>query len=359
MGQDRASVPRMYGAQPVVPVFCKFDSIEVNVSALEVVTPGCYVLADIGGTNARFAFVTANDTTLQCVYSYACSEFLRFEDTLRAYIERLAQSAAPNPIGVCLAVAASVHDDLIKMTNSPWQFSRGALRDLFKLPITILNDFSAQAYCLADLTQIQLQWWQQEVPRSALAAPALHARSIVGPGTGFGAATMLPKGEILESESGHVSFAPVDAHEQALLTCLWQRYSRISVEHLLSGPGLANLYWANAQLQGVEGELHAAAVVAGAEQGDMLCLQSIADFTGIMGSVCGDIALSSGSLSGLFLSGTMLKKMDRIFDRELFLTRFIDKGSFATWCGSVPIAYICADYPGLLGCAAYCRSVHA
>jgi glucokinase len=335
-----------------------FDLIEVNVSAQDLSAPGCYVLADIGGTNARFAFVTTGDATLQCVHSYACSEYGRFEDALHAYIERLAQNAAPKPIGVCLAVAAAVHNDLIKMTNSPWQFSRSALSQLLSLPITTLNDFSAQAYCLADLEPAQVQWWQQAAPSLAVAAPARHALSIVGPGTGFGGATLLPSGEILESEPGHVSFAPVNPHEAALLAGLWQRYPRISVEHLLSGPGLANLYWANAQLQGIQGELHAADVVAGAEQGDALCLRSIADFTGIMGSVCGDIALATGSLSGLYLSGAMLAKMDKILDRRLFMMRFTDKGPFATWCSEVPVGHISADYPGLLGCAAYCRSVH-
>lgn len=327
-------------------------------SAQGLATQGCYVLADIGGTNARFAFVTASDAALQCVHSYTCSEYVRFEDALHAYLERLTQSAAPQPISLCLAVAAPVHEDPIKMTNSPWQFSRAALSALLEIPVNILNDFGAQAHCLVDLRHTPVQWWQQSTPNPGLAMPAQHARSIVGPGTGFGGATLLPSGEILESEPGHVSFAPVNAHEAALLKRLWQRYSRISVEHLLSGPGLANLYWANAQLQGVDAELQAASIVAGAEQGDALCRQSIADFTAMMGSVCGDIALSTGSLSGVLLSGAMLEKMQQFFDRRLFMTRFTEKGPFTAWCRSVPVGIINAAYPGLLGCAAYCRSAH-
>lgn len=328
------------------------------MSVQDLLKQGCYVLADIGGTNARFAFVTASDATLQCVQSYACSEYERFEDALTAYIALLAQSSAPQPKSICLAVAAAVNADLIKMTNSPWQFSRSALSNRVDLPISVLNDFSAQAYCLTDLENAKVQWWQQALPSQTLATPALHARSILGPGTGFGGSTVLPSGDILESEPGHLSFAPVNSHEAALLAQLWKRYSRISIEHLLSGPGLANLYWANAQLQSLGGELQAEDIVAGAEQGDELCLQSIADFTGIMGSVCGDIALVTGSLSGLFLSGAMLTKMDRLFNRGLFMTRFTDKGPFASWCSSVPVGRICANYPGLLGCAAYCRSFH-
>lgn len=329
--------------------------MSVSVSAQDLATLGCYVLADIGGTNARFAFVTASDATLQCVHSYACSEYEHFEDALNRYFERLALSGAPKPVSACFAVAAAVHGEHIKITNSPWQFSRSKLSQALGMPVNILNDFSAQAYCLASLQEEQVQWWQQSVPE---AASTRHARSIVGPGTGFGGATLLPSGEILESEPGHISFAPVNAHETALLKRLWQRYPRISVEHLLSGPGLANLYWANAQLGGIECELQAAAIVAGAQQGDELCLRSIKDFTGIMGSVCGDLALVTGSLSGFFLSGAMLEKMDLFFDHRLFMTRFTDKGPFARWCSSVPVGRINIDYPGLLGCAAFCRSTH-
>jgi len=321
--------------------------------AQDLATSGCYVLADIGGTNARFAYVTASDATLQCVHSYACSDFERFEDALRSYFERIALSAAPKPVSACFAVAAAVHGAVIKITNSPWQFSRSSLSEEIGMPVSILNDFSAQAYCLASLQDEQVQWWQTGVLEATVTQ---HARTILGPGTGFGGATLLPSGEILESEPGHISFAPVDVHEAALLARLWQRYPRISVEHLLSGPGLANLYWANAQLRDVPSELLAADIVAGAEQGDALCLQSIKDFTGILGSVCGDLALVTGSLSGLFLSGAMLEKMDRLFDQRLFMTRFTDKGLFARWCSSVPVGRISADYPGLLGCAAYCRA---
>lgn len=323
------------------------------MSALTGKTATSIVLGDIGGTNARFAYVTPADASIQCIHTYACSEYGRFEDALHAYIQRLANDGAPKSVRVCLAVAASVHEDRIRMTNSPWQFSRSELSAQLGMPVQILNDFSAQAHCLSALGDEQLQWWQQ--PANTAEIGGRYARTVVGPGTGFGGATLLPSGEILESEPGHVSFAPVNAHEAALLTQLWQRYPRISVEHLLSGPGLANLYWANAALNGAVSELPAPAIVAGAQAGEALCLQSIRDFTAIMGSVCGDIALSTGSLSGLYLSGAMLAKMDTLFDQGLFMRRFTDKGPFSEWCSNVPVARISAAYPGLLGCAVYSR----
>lgn len=324
---------------------------------------GCHVLADIGGTNARFAWVAPGSALLQCVQRVACADFVHFEEALQAYLERLRAESAPKPVSACFAVAASVHDDLIRMTNSPWQFSRRALSAQLGLPVHILNDFSAQAWCLPLLAPgsppvlgaDNMHWWQ--AGSRPVGVPC--ASTIVGPGTGFGAATMTAQGEVLESEPGHVSFAPVTLHEVALLKQLWQRYPRVSVEHLLSGPGLANLYWANSRLQGGEKELPAAQIVEGALEGDALCEQSVGDFTGILGSVCGDIALSMGSLGGVFLSGAMLEKMDSVFNKALFMARFLDKGPFQDWCTQVPVARLNLPYPGLTGCALYCRTHHA
>jgi len=324
---------------------------------------GCHLLADIGGTNARFAWVLPGSAHLQCVERVACADFVHFEDALEAYLERLRAEHAPKPVSACFAVAASVHDDLVSMTNSPWQFSRRALAAQMGFPVHVLNDFSAQAWCLPLLVPgsppvlgaDSVQWWQAGSPRTDVPA----ASTIVGPGTGFGAATMSAQGDVLESEPGHVSFAPVSLHEVALLKLLWQRYPRVSVEHLLSGPGLANLYWANSCLQGGEKELSAAEIVALALQGEALCQESITDFTGILGSVCGDIALSMGSLGGVFLSGTMLEKMEPVFNKALFMARFLDKGPFQDWCTRVPVARLCLPFPGLTGCALFSRTLHA
>lgn len=316
----------------------------------------CHVLADVGGTNARFAWVTNNDASLQCIETFACAEYGRFEEAVKAYFHRLSMQGAPKAVSACFAIAASVHEDLICMTNSPWQFSRRDLASDLGIPVAVLNDFSAQAWSLSDLLPGQIQPVQEGGAPVTDAPEAHYTRTVVGPGTGFGGASLLPGGIVVESEPGHVSFAPVTAHEMALLKQLWQRIPRVSVEHLLSGPGLANLYWANACLLGKERELAAPQIVAEALAGDALCEQTVRDFVGILGSVCGDIALSMGSLSGFYLSGAILEKMDRLFDTSLFSARFNDKGPFSAWCRQVPVARITAPFPGLLGCAAYSRA---
>ncbi|MDP2141234.1 MAG: glucokinase [Gammaproteobacteria bacterium] len=322
----------------------------------------CHVVADIGGTNARFAWLgqssidpgAQTDALLQCVTSYRCADFVHFEDALEAYLAGLRKEHAPKPVSLTLAVAASVHHDIIALTNFDWRFSRSELAASLGIPVNVLNDFSAQALCLPMLGDVDLQWLQRPITHVA------GARTIVGPGTGFGASTLTHGGEVLESEPGHVSFAPVCEHESNVLRELWQRYPRVSVEHLLSGPGLANLYWANVRLRGLPERVptpEPAIIVEEARNGDPLALDTVQDFIAILGSVCGDIALSMGSLGGFYLSGGMLEKMGSLFDKGVFLSRFQAKGPFQNWCREVPIARVTLAYPGLLGCAVYARSL--
>ena len=311
---------------------------------------GWHIVADIGGTNARFALASQNDAPLQGVSVYRCADFVHFEDALEAYQESLRERSAPQLLSVCLAVAAAVHKDLISLTNHSWQFSRRTLQAALGVPVHILNDFTAQALCLPILRDADVQWL-----RRAPGRPHAAARTIAGPGTGFGGATLTAAGEVVESEPGHCSFAPVSEHELQLLQVLWRRHPRICVEQLLSGPGLANLYWANAVLGGNSRELDAVAIVSAAQNGDALALQTLQDFSGILGSVCGDIALSMGSLGGFYLSGGVLEKLGALFDQTLFMTRFVDKGAFQSWCTEVPVARVTHTWPGLLGCARHAR----
>lgn len=323
-----------------------------------------HLLADVGGTNARFALTGGFDALLECVRIFKCAEFERFEDMVNAYLQVLLDEERPIPQSACIAVAAPVHTNVIKLTNNPWSIDRQKLQSQFDFPWNFLNDFSAQAHCLGALTEQQLQYWQLSSRRVETLESAIHTRAIVGPGTGFGVCGLTGDGAIIESEAGHCSFAPVTRHEISLLECLWDIFPRVSVEHLLSGSGLANLYYANILLRSKSGflmpskpEILAPQVVTLANQGDEVAVASVNDFVAILGSVSGDIALSLGSLDGFFLSGAMLEKMSNVFDRELFLQRFRDKGPFTAWCEAVPIARIKHPYPGLVGCAVHAKEL--
>ncbi len=319
-----------------------------------------HVVADVGGTHARFALVKHGAADLHYLQTFDNENFLSLAQLVQTYLQSLRNSDAPSAVGLCVAVAGSVQTDRIKLTNYDWSFSRAELAEQTGMPVTVLNDFSAQAYFLGRLGANDVQWIQCPLSFPGFEESDFACRTVAGPGTGFGAATLTPGAEIIESEPGHCSFAPVNEHEVDLLKVLWQRYKRVSVEHLFSGPGLANLYWANAQLNGSESQARPADIVAAAGDEDApdhnLAMRAVLDFTAIAGSVSGDLALGMGSLGGFYLSGDMLQKMDAVFDRELFIRRFRDKGPFAQWCAGVPVGRLVTANPGLLGCATFAAS---
>jgi len=178
----------------------------------------------------------------------------------------------------------------------------------------------------------------------------------MGPGTGLGVSAMMTSGDILPSEAGHVAFAPVDDHEAELLKVLWQRYHRVSVERVLSGMGLANLYWANCRLDGHERELPAPEVTAGAQAGDQYCLRAVKDFYAILASMAGDVALMMGATDGVYLSGGILPRVLDFLDEDSFRQRFQDKGRFRDFNAALPLAIVRTEHPGLLGCVQALRA---
>ena len=300
------------------------------------------IVADIGGTNARFAYLRGESTELLAIEVFPCADFAFLIDALRTYMERGHVERVDN---ICLAVAGPVESDWIDLPNNHWAFSRCELEQSLKVTVEVINDFSAQVLSIDGLNESELQWIGAARPKGG------GVKAVVGPGTGLGVSAMMPSGDILPSEAGHVAFAPLDNHEADLLEVLWQRYPRVSVERVLSGMGLANLYWANCRLDGQERELPAAEVTAGAQAGDVHCIQAVADFYAILASVAGDVALMMGSADGVYLSGGILPRILSLLDEEVFLQRFQDKGRFQAFNATVPLAIVRSEHPGLVGCA--------
>ncbi len=304
--------------------------------------PGVQLVGDIGGTNARFAYVEQGSKDLNRIEKFPCANFPHFIDAIRHYIK---SSDITNITAACFAVAGPVEQDLINLPNNHWAFSRREIEAQLGIPISIINDFSAQVLCIDNLNESDVKWLGSARPGQL---PAVKA--VLGPGTGLGVSAMMPSGEIVPSEGGHVGFAPQSAHEVELLQQLWTRYERVSVERLLSGMGLANLYWANCRLAGLERELDAPGVTAGARAGDEYCLRAVSDFCAILGSEAGDLALSMGAAGGVYISGGIVPAMLDLLDEDILRARFNDKGRFRRICENTPLAIILVAYPGLLGC---------
>jgi glucokinase len=308
------------------------------------------IVADIGGTNARFAFVRTDDDRLSGIEVFPCADFAFLADAISAYIER---GHAGQVDHICLAVAGPVENDWIDLPNNHWAFSRSDLEGRLGVPVDIINDFSAQVLCIDGLQDTELQWLGTPRPKGH------GVKAVIGPGTGLGVSAMMASGEIVPSEAGHVAFAPVNDHEADLLKILWQRYHRVSVERVLSGMGLANLYWANCRLDGQCRELPAPEITAGALAGDKYCLRAVNDFYAILASMAGDVALMMGAADGVYLSGGILPRILHLLDEELFLQRFQDKGRFKEFNSAVPLAIVRTEHPGLLGCVQALRNTRA
>ncbi len=312
---------------------------------------GARVVADVGGTHARFAMLTPAGG-LEGVEVMSCADFPTIEDAIDAYFR---SHAVERPAEVCLAVAGPVDQDPVDLPNNHWAFSRHELEKRLGAPLTLINDFTAQALSVDLLAEGDVTW---------IGTPRPHERGtrvVVGPGTGLGVAIQVADGEVLSSEGGHVGFAPSSDHEIEILRALRTRFRRLSAERLLSGPGLENLYWANWHLRRGQDEAAwtpvTAREVAGlAARGEPLALQTIEDFLDILASFAGDLALTAWATGGVFLSGGILPKLAALFDLQRFRDRFEDKGRFTRFCETVPIGWIRFEHPGLLGCSAALQS---
>jgi glucokinase len=302
------------------------------------------VVADIGGTNARFAFVEAGSNQLQGIEISPCAKYPFFIDAIQAYMQRGHFDSVES---ICLAVAGPVDKPVIDLPNNHWVFNRDELQQSLGLPVSIINDFSAQVLSIEGLEASELHWVGKQRPNPE---STQQVKAVLGPGTGLGVSAMMPSGDILPSEGGHIAFAPNSDHESALLKELWTRYERVSVERVLSGMGLSNLYWANSRLDGLERELPPQEVTAGARAGDIHCVAAVKDFCAILGSVAGDIALMVGATNGVYISGGIMPKMLDIFDEDKFRQRFNNKGRFSDMCADIPTAIVLAEQPGLQGC---------
>lgn len=301
------------------------------------------LVADIGGTNARFAIVEAEHRQLSNLMEYSCKDFDNIDKALIHYLD---QPAVTRPEKICLAVPGPVEQDRITLVNSHWTFSQLALSEKMQLPLRCINDFDAQAFYVREIDNSELQWLD-ESPE----APASGMRLVIGAGTGLGVSAIMPSGDLVPSEGGHIAFAPITEHQNDVLRILQQRFSRVSVERLLSGPGLENLYWANSLLHGEERKLSAPEISSALEANDPIAVACVTDFFDVLAAVAGDLTLAMGAWSAVYLSGGVTPRLYPYIDIERFRNTFSNKGRFESLCRKTPIALVTADQPGLKGCA--------
>ena len=315
------------------------------------------LLADIGGTNARFAWQAGRGEALGRVCTYPCA---RFDTLLTAIRYYLAEQQLPPPRAGAIGIANPVTGDRVQMTNHHWSFSIEAMRTSLSMSrFLVLNDFTALALSLPLLAPAELRQVGGGVP------VANAAVGLIGPGTGLGvsglwagvsgatgggAGPALP----INGEGGHVTLAPADATEEGVLALLRQRFGHCSAERAVSGPGLVNLYQALCTLDGVAPDaLHASDISTRALAGnDARCALAVDLFFSFLGNVAGNLALTLGARGGIYIGGGIVPRMGARIDGSRFRERFEQKGRFSDYLRAVPTYVVQAVLsPALTGAA--------
>jgi len=307
------------------------------------------LVGDVGGTNARFALVDAQGH-IRNPRSFPCKDYASLTDIVAEYIETTAGRKRP-PRAV-IAVAGPVLDGEIEFTNLDWQVSEGDLLAHFEFEaVELINDFAAQALACPLMEGADLRVLGPTLPRGPRECPMVA----LGAGTGFGVAGLArsERGDVaIPTEGGHAAFAPSNEVEVEVLKRLMAKYGRVSIERLLSGQGLYDLYTALADIKGEAAVLpDEVAVTTEGLVGDPLAGETLDRFGGILGAVAGDLALTFGARGGVFISGGIAPRIAERLAAGVFRTRFEDKGRLSDYVATIPTYLVLHPYPAIVGAA--------
>jgi glucokinase len=308
------------------------------------------VVGDVGGTHARFALarVEAGRVTLGEPHVYKTAEYPSIEAAAAAFGAELGR---PLPQAVSLAVACAIAGDVLKMTNNPWTLRPAAMREAMAPEgLVLVNDFGAVGRAVAHLGP---EHFQHICGPETLSAQGVT--TVLGPGTGLGVAQLVRspgRAIVIETEGGHIGFCARDPFEDRLLARLRARHGRVSLERVLSGPGLGPIHATLAADQGREVEtLDDTALWTSALEGsDPLAVAALDRFCEVMGAAAGDYVLAHGA-NELVLAGGLGARLAGRLGASGFAEAFADKGRFRERMGQIPVRLIVHPQPGLLGAA--------
>jgi glucokinase len=310
---------------------------------------GPRLLADIGGTNARFAIERAPGR-IEAIATLSCADYPHFVDAASVY---LAHHRDEHVRHAAIAIANPIEGDIVAMTNHHWRFSIARARAALRLDTLLaVNDFAALAMSVPGLDA-----------GDVVAVGGGQAREggvigLVGAGTGLGVAGLVPSSDgwtVLDSEGGHVAFAPADEREQAILGFCWSRYAHVSAERLVSGPGLSLIHEALVGLRKLPDPtpLAPAEIIERGLAGNSgLCTEVLECFCAMLGTVAANLAVTLCARGGIYIGGGVVPRLGEWFAHSPFRARFENKGRFSAFAARVPTFVITAPYPALAGAAA-------
>ena len=330
-----------------------------------------WLVADVGGTNARFGWLAHGADRVSHVATLAVARFSGPATAAQAYLANVALqlgAAYQPPRAAAFAVATAVGADQVALTNSGWRFSRQATQQQLALDaLVVLNDFEALALALPRLQAAQLRPIGAAAPidpvdsndRTAMPLPLSlpsAARAVIGPGTGLGVAGIVPTphGWVpVPGEGGHASLSAGDDFEIALLAAVRHEHAHVSAERVLSGIGLPVLQRAVAAVLGQPADTLTAEEVVrrGLARQDAVCDRTIDAFCALLGSFAGNVALVLGARGGVYIGGGIVPRLGERFFESRFRERFEAKGRFQEYLRAIPTALITDTLVALTGAA--------
>ena len=313
------------------------------------------ILADIGGTNIRFATLSPNGQ-ISHSEAWLTALYPDFADALQAYRDLTGQKGALSAVALC--AAGPLIDGAIDLTNCTWKLTLDGVRKAAGTSRAILvNDFAAVARALPALTPDDLDQIGGTQPDANATKLAL------GPGTGLGVACTVADGRrgwiANPGEGGHADLACNNDRELAIMFQLMRQYGHVSVERVLSGPGLESLYLAIAALDGktFNAKPLAADIAKAARAGkDETAVEAVTIFTGMLGSTAGSLTLTLGARGGVYIAGGIIRQWGQLFDRKLFRHRFEAKGRMRSYLAPIPCYIVTAEDLAFRGLAAMLKN---
>ena len=323
------------------------------------------VVVDIGGTHARFAIASIGADgaiSLDTPETLHTADHASFQTAWEAFRMR---KGGTLPDAVSMAIAGPVGSPgnlapVIRFTNNPWIIRPALIPEkLGVTDYTLVNDFAAVAHAVARADDSQfLDLAGPDVPLGRDGTI-----SVLGPGTGLGVAHLYRSGStyrVQATEGGHIDFAPLDSIEDAILARLRRRHNRVSVERVVAGPGIVDIYQALAALENrTEPERDAIEIWdLGTSGADSLAAAAVDRFCLALGSVAGDLALAQGGFAGVVIAGGLGYRIRDTLLASGFAARFNAKGRFESLMAAIPVKLIVHPQPGLFGAAAAFASEH-
>lgn len=318
------------------------------------------VAVDIGGTHARFAIAEVAGGRVASLGEPVTLKTAEHASLQTAWQHFAQIHGSPLPRAAGIAVASPVGGDVIKLTNNPWIIRPALIPERLDVDQwALINDFGAVGHAVAQVPEDQfVHLCGPETP-----LPARGSITVCGPGTGLGVAQVFRAGDryhVIETEGGHMDFAPLDRIEDAMVGRLRKTYTRVSAERIVAGPGIVPIYETLAEIEGRAVErLDDKAIWALAFEGkDSLALAALDRFCLSLGAVAGDLALAHGPKGVVIAGGLGLKLKDQLLQSG-FGQRFVAKGRFQTLMAGIPVKLITHPQPGLYGAAAAFAQEHA